>query len=652
MGAHATNKRPTSISYFHIHRPIQFQIMPVILPMIFRLISLRHQCTRGVAMLRVWLLLIGVSALMPAPAAAQTLGDHPIRMDAQGAILPWYSDDPATMYDFDLHKVWDWWRELPVCCDGQKNYMVSRVWDESYTNYGVGGDQFAMALSSWAKLYAYTGDRRIVENMQYIADTYLQNSLSDQSSLWPGIPYPCNMTPLAIYDGDLVAGPGFTQPDKAGSFGAELITLYKITGNSKYLDAATAIANTLSAHITPGDSLNSPLPFRVRASDGEVFDNYTTNWAGTMRLFSGLIELGIGSHENYSTANDLLMQWLLDYPVQTNDWGPFYEDVEGWSNTQINPCALVRYILQHPTSDSNWRSHARMILDQTYERFADSSISDLGVFPIFEQTVYMVPGNSHTADFASAELLYAERTGDTSRVAAAVRQLNWATYMVDSDGKNRYPTDSVWYTDGYGDYVRYYLDAMASDPILAPVDMPHILRSSSTISNVTYSTDSINYATFDSNSTELLRMPKPPSRVVAGNTPLSLVAWPDSGELRLEGWAWRALASGGIVQLHKSKSTTVGISFQTMGVQTASDRALQLRTTSHNSIIVSGLVAGRPYRVQIMNLLGVAIAERDVESSGSTSELALPASAAGMYVIRISQAGVSVTQRVLLTALQ
>ncbi len=41
----------------------------------------------------------------------------------------------------------------------------------------VGGDQFAMALSSWSLYYQYTGDTDLIKDMTYIADTYLANSL-------------------------------------------------------------------------------------------------------------------------------------------------------------------------------------------------------------------------------------------------------------------------------------------------------------------------------------------------------------------------------------------------------------------------------------------------------------------------------------------
>ncbi len=58
--------------------------------------------------------------------------------------------------------------------------------------------------------------------------------------------------------------------------------------------------------------------------------------------------------------------------------------------------------------------------------------------------------------------------------------------MVDSDGKNCYPNDEIWMTDGYGDYVRHYLRAMAWKPELAPSDQIHLLSSTSVVQLIEY----------------------------------------------------------------------------------------------------------------------------------------------------------------------
>jgi len=54
--------------------------------------------------------------------------------------------------------------------------------------------------------------------------------------------------------------------------------------------------------------------------------------------------------------------------------------------------------------------------------------------------------------------------------------------MVDFDGKNRFPGDEPWLTDGYGDYIRHFLRAMDADlSLTAPgktiLFLPHPLFS-------------------------------------------------------------------------------------------------------------------------------------------------------------------------------
>jgi hypothetical protein len=128
------------------------------------------------------------------------------------------------------------------------------------------------------------------------------------------------------------------------------------------------------------------------------------------------------------------------------------------------------------------------------------------VTPINEQTVYREPGQSHTARYASVELLYCEKTGDCSRKAQAIRALNWATYAVDVDGANRFPHDDIWLTDGYGDYIRHYLRAMAEAPELAPEEQNHLLRTSSVIQSISYRPGEITYTKFDAGSSELFKL--------------------------------------------------------------------------------------------------------------------------------------------------
>ncbi|HSO85369.1 MAG TPA: hypothetical protein VLQ91_02370, partial [Draconibacterium sp.] len=193
---------------------------------------------------------------------------HQIITDNSGNILPWYSTDLGESYDFVINAIWNFWNTMRTDKNGLPYYMNHQVWRDYFNDRrGVGGDQFAMALSSWNLLDGYSGNEAVKEDMKFISDYYLTHSLSPSDAAWPNIPYPYNtLIYSGIYDGDMVIGPGFTQPDKAGSFAFELVKLYKITNTTtypnitdkRYLEAAVKIANTLADKITDGDTNNSP----------------------------------------------------------------------------------------------------------------------------------------------------------------------------------------------------------------------------------------------------------------------------------------------------------------------------------------------------------------------------------------------------------
>jgi hypothetical protein len=148
-----------------------------------------------------------------------------------------------------------------------------------------------------------------------------------------------------------------------------------------------------------------------------------------------------------------------------------------------------------------------------------------------------------------------------------VRELNWATYMVDFDGRNRYPGDEPWLTDGYGDYVRHYLRAMDAVPALTPPDEDHILSSTSVIQQADYeghlkkfyglnfeNVDSTRvnlfYRTFDSVGIEKIKLRKKPSAVLIRYEPMP--------EKNIgEGYEWKPMKSGGLLTIRREKGNMV-----------------------------------------------------------------------------------------------
>ena len=258
---------------------------------------------------------------------------HAIKIDAAGKILPWYNSEPGKAYSHIINLVWNFWDTMRRDINGLPYYMNHQVWKLGVNDpRGIGGDQFAMAMSSWRLLYAYTGDERLKDNLKLMADQLFTNGFSPAGCQWPNLPFPYNtLLYSGKYDGDMVLGKGFLQPDKAGSFGIELVQLYKLIGSQgyqdvvggQYLEIAAGIANTLAAKTMYGDEDNSPLPFKVNAYTGETgkllnnadasreagLSTYTSNWSGTMELFLELIKMNKGDVNLYKQAFDKILAW-------------------------------------------------------------------------------------------------------------------------------------------------------------------------------------------------------------------------------------------------------------------------------------------------------------------------------------------------------
>jgi hypothetical protein len=273
-----------------------------------------------------------------------------------------------------------------------------------------------------------------------------------------------------------------------------------------------------------------------------------------MRLFEELQKLDPVKEDIYGKSLNTFLDWMKNFPLKTNKWGPFFEDIPGWSDTQTNAISFAMFILDHQDIFPNWKDDVRDIIDWTYRELGNHEYEKYKVTVMNEQTVYRVPGNSHSSRQASVELMYAASSGDTSHVINAVRTLNWATYTVASDGRNRYIRDDIWLTDGYGDYIRHYLRAMSAMPELAPEGENHLLGSSSVITSIIYSPGSIEYITFDKASKEVLRLNKKPLKVMADNMILSQAENPAGN-----GWTWNTFDSGGVLKVNKKEANKVVI---------------------------------------------------------------------------------------------
>jgi hypothetical protein len=248
----------------------------------------------------------------------------------------------------------------------------------------------------------------------------------------------------------------------------------------------------------------------------------------------------------------LLEQQLNRNSPAWNRWSGFYEDVpyNPRSLNQASATLTAYYLLSHETPDAvdpDWAEHATSLLRWVRTAFGRGPFA--GAWGINEQWAPGRPGccspvglGSTTSRWAAANALLYAHTGDGATRELAVRSLNYATYFTASDGRvsccGQRPTNTFWFSDGYGDYLRSFNWAMAAIPELAPKGRDHLLGSTSVVQSVEYGRRRLSYRTFAAKSSEVLRLGYLPRSVVAGHT---LAA---RNDLDAEGYVVRALGGG------------------------------------------------------------------------------------------------------------
>ena len=73
----------------------------------------------------------------------------------------------------------------------------------------------------------------------------------------------------------------------------------------------------------------------------------------------------------------------------------------------------------------------------------------------------------------------------------------------------------MWWTDGYGDYIKHFMAGMAAVPKWAD-NRNRLLKSTSVVRRTNYRNHSINYLTFDKRARETLKVTSAPVKVTAG----------------------------------------------------------------------------------------------------------------------------------------
>lgn len=508
---------------------------------------------------------------------------HKVQLDEEGKLLSWANSEAP--YDLIIRKDWEMFKSIPVQPDGYRTYFTypefnglndparplfsGRPW--AHNPAGL----FAMLTDSAILYQAYSGDQIVIDRVREMLDHMITFGTTDATDSWAQVPYSSSDAGNPVYQGgtDTIYcdqehhtpcgrgdGVGYLEPDKVGELGYAYLQFYEFTLEKKYLQAALHCADALAAHVRPGDQSHSPWPFRVDAKTGtRIREEYTANTIGPIRLFDELLRLKQGRQKSYARARNVAWRWLMTYPVQSQVWTQYFEDVQIYpdyrtNRNQYSALETARYLLQHPEMDPDALVHAKRILDWVTRFFATNSLTMAGLHEkgrqwgaevLSEQVNDMDKMSSHTSRYASVRALWYEVTGDVDSKERAFRSFNWATYASREDGLVRASLDEptgYWFSDGYGDYLRHIQRGMASVPEWAPPQESHLLGSTSVVRAIRYGDHTIDYQTFDKASREVLRLRNAPKAVRAGTEVLPRV---NSLKESTQGYTLEAIASGG-----------------------------------------------------------------------------------------------------------
>ncbi len=438
-----------------------------------------------------------------------------------------------------------------------------------------------MVQSLVAGYMVYSGDSSYISIVRKMLDYQIENGTTPAGWPWANVPYASADPGETIYRGSVrwvkenMRGEGLhgIEPDKVGELGNAYLIFYEVTLEDKYLQAAIHCADALAANVrdviprgstTQEFSISkSPWPFRVNAQTDIVISDYCSNVIEPIKLFDELLRLKIRLNlpeqkvVAYNKARTLAWKWLFSKagPIVTGVWSGYFEDIQndpGLANrNQVSPMETARYLIKHPELDPNIKKTVPYLLNMVSTVFRTD-----GLKAIKEQTWCYDPMGSHTARYASVCALWYEYTKDPYWKKEAFDFFNVATYMTDENGVVRVgPTwAGSWFSDGYGDYIRHFLEGLHAIPEWANDGKDHLLGSSSIVKSVQYSPSTIVYKIFDDIAVEKLKMEKKPKSVTVNGKKIN-----EKNNPGQEGWQWEKATKGGVLYVHHSSGTEIVI---------------------------------------------------------------------------------------------
>jgi hypothetical protein len=312
------------------------------------------------------------------PASSEEFLGHPLVLDSQGNILPWYApNDPGQSYHQFLTKRWSFIKNGnfpdPQHPTYQQYYLQSGFnTKDAFDGKGINPDNWENCISesmpNWfesARLYyAYSGDVSVMAFAKGLIDYSLVHAINPGSSTWPWPNCPETGGDSGEIDVRGFTKNGFKTHEALvgyiGDMGLTYFRMYQYSGETKYLNAAIKIADTLAAKARVGNGTKSVWPYSVVMDTGEIRYEYGANFMGCYDLLNHLIIADLGNVAAYTQARTKCRDFFLNYPMKTGYWADGHPDVINIGNTYRSNTPksnVALYMLDHPSFDPNFSAN-------------------------------------------------------------------------------------------------------------------------------------------------------------------------------------------------------------------------------------------------------------------------------------------------------
>ncbi len=483
---------------------------------------------------------------------------HEAVEDRFGVIAPWYRGQNG-QFDFRVRVSEETLKRYPWTGPGQAvmpapHFIFNGTWAidkdgtisvnpdlKDWDNGDIGQRSFGLLLSQ-IDYYRYSGDPAAIGIISMTADFVLDYCLTPADHPWPRFFISCPTKGKAYGQAD---PRGFIQLDICAYVGCGLVSAYKVTGNTRYWEAAKHWADLLAERRNRNPGSASPWPRWANPEDVPAKDGTGGIWgpanvqtggvALVLRFLDDVIRTGYkGRDGDLVKARDEGDKYIRDVllPEWSRDptFGHCYWD---WANPVYTfgvASFITHYMMSRPEAFPNWRNDVRNIMSLAFCRLSVSPESMGGVY----SGAWAIPEASNCCGkslqypvtaTAAVFARYAALTDDPWAKEIARREAILWTYDMHETGVIEDLIDggivvaATWFNCGHTWPFRCLLEHMAWQPELTGAGREnHVMRSSSVVTAVRYGKGEVTYRTYDAvaPTEDVLRLAFTPKSVSAG----------------------------------------------------------------------------------------------------------------------------------------